>query len=463
MAEEELIVCPRCGAKRPKTDILCGKCGARLGSTAAPLEHVGEKSSEKPAETKEGAKPPEKPGQPAKLGVQPPTAPKKKPIIPILIIVAVIAIVAFFILTAGPTECPKSCDDGNPCTQNDCSESTGFRCTNDSLSGEQTGCSSTETCVETLCVSGTCQSTELDDCCGNDQCERGETCINCEKDCICEIGDSCTANSQCRSNNCVGGECKQPGDLCGNNRCDTGEGCDTCSVDCACGIDYECINNQCELLCGNGVCDSSEDCSSCSDDCGECKLSLGGNCTLASDCLSDICLHGVCRSNTSFCGDDFCDAPENCTSCEQDCCLQVNDTCNEDDECLSGYCVHDICRNDSTYCGDSYCDDDEDCFDDCGYRGDFTICTHALNCNGNDTMEVKGVIEDDEWDYGNATYCEGSTCTDIELYHFELEDITEDDANVEVTRESAPRDLFDVALGDCTSVGEVFICLDDID
>ena len=47
MAEEDenFVMCPRCGAMRPKTDEICGKCGASLG----------EKEPEEPEEKKEEA------------------------------------------------------------------------------------------------------------------------------------------------------------------------------------------------------------------------------------------------------------------------------------------------------------------------------------------------------------------------------------------------------------------------
>jgi len=44
--------------------------------------------------------------------------------------------------------------------------------------------------------------------------------------------------------------------------------------------------------------------------------------------------------------------------------------CSQSSQCLSGYCVHKVCRSSSTYCGDSYCDTGEDCsscHSDCGF------------------------------------------------------------------------------------------------
>ncbi|MBN1502390.1 PGF-pre-PGF domain-containing protein [Candidatus Woesearchaeota archaeon] len=49
----------------------------------------------------------------------------------------------------------------------------------------------------------------------------------------------------------------------------------------------------------------------------------------------------------------------------------TTESCTYDYECLGGYCVHGICRSKSYYCGDNYCDDGETCSsceDDCGRR-----------------------------------------------------------------------------------------------
>jgi len=49
--------------------------------------------------------------------------------------------------------------------------------------------------------------------------------------------------------------------------------------------------------------------------------------------------------------------------------LPDGEFCSSNDECINGYCVHRICRSSSTYCGDGYCDAGESCFScslDCG-------------------------------------------------------------------------------------------------
>ncbi|MBD3259044.1 hypothetical protein GF371_00270, partial [Candidatus Woesearchaeota archaeon] len=49
------------------------------------------------------------------------------------------------------------------------------------------------------------------------------------------------------------------------------------------------------------------------------KVADSFECEKASDCESNICLHGYCRSSIPFCGDDYCDAGETKDSCMFDC------------------------------------------------------------------------------------------------------------------------------------------------
>jgi len=80
--------------------------------------------------------------------------------------------------------CPLSCDDGNPCTVDYCSESTSYACFHDPLNGAQRGCSGNAgNCKRYVCKNGGCITENLIPCCGNSICEEGETFSTCSKDC----------------------------------------------------------------------------------------------------------------------------------------------------------------------------------------------------------------------------------------------------------------------------------------
>lgn len=95
-------------------------------------------------------------------------------------------------------------------------------------------------------------------------------------------------------------------------------------------------------------------------------------CSKNADCTSGNCINGLCRNSTTFCGDGFCDAWEDCSSCQKDCghCLTINgEPCSDNIECESKLCLHEVCRSGKPYHGDGFCDAGETCWNapkDCG-------------------------------------------------------------------------------------------------
>jgi len=49
------------------------------------------------------------------------------------------------------------------------------------------------------------------------------------------------------------------------------------------------------------------------------KTSDGSPCTSNNECLGGYCVHSICRSNPTYCGDGYCDAGESCFRCISDC------------------------------------------------------------------------------------------------------------------------------------------------
>lgn len=163
-------------------------------------------------------------------------------------------------------------------------------------------------------------------------------------------GVSCSLGSECKGGYCVHGKCWSASARCGDNYCDSGE---TCSS-----INYQ-----------------TNEVSGCSD-CGACKNPDGSKCTFTTECTGGYCVWGICRSSSSYCGDNHCDSGlESCFYCPTDCgaCPVVKkengQSCKENSECKNGYCVHEYCRSDYVYCGDTFCDSGESCSScstDCG-------------------------------------------------------------------------------------------------
>lgn len=190
--------------------------------------------------------------------------------------------------------------------------------------------------------------------------------------------------------------------------------------------EYDCdSNSECAsgLICigswtgDKGCCYSNEEWDTTSH---QCKKKDGQSCSSGSQCYGGYCVHGICRSSSTHCGDNYCDNGESYESCSADCdpplghpdycdwkgncahneydcdsnsecntdlicmgppgdwssnsfdgCCYSNEnwdtsahkckkkdgeSCNSGSECHGGYCVHDTCRSTNTYCGDNHCD-----------------------------------------------------------------------------------------------------------
>lgn len=170
------------------------------------------------------------------------------------IIVVVLGVGGYFFLIP---RCPASCDDGQACTLDVCSEATGHKCAN----------------------------TAIPNCCGNKICETGETYQICAADCPnCDDDNKCTKdsydyyNKKCANKPLVDVAC------CGNAACELGETYQNCTRDCPncddadkCTKDsYEyhrqkCLNEIIVPCCGNGRCDKgAETRATCAADCPNC-------------------------------------------------------------------------------------------------------------------------------------------------------------------------------------------------
>ncbi|RLJ02512.1 MAG: hypothetical protein DRP11_02960 [Candidatus Aenigmatarchaeota archaeon] len=52
---------------------------------------------------------------------------------------------------------------------------------------------------------------------------------------------------------------------------------------------------------------------------GEALKANGESCTDASECYGGYCVHGYCRSSSTYCGDGYCEGGEDCDNCPSDC------------------------------------------------------------------------------------------------------------------------------------------------
>ena len=161
------------------------------------------------------------------------------------IIFAIFILVVLILVGCSPS-CPESCDDGDNCTEDFCSNETDFNCVNQPIvpcdnngiceegeflkSDDCPTCNDNNSCTEDIYDFSTssCQNVEIIPCLGNGICEEGEypseDCPDCDDD------NECTEDSYDYSLKNCSNKIIIP--CCGNDICDEGENYSVCSDDC---------------------------------------------------------------------------------------------------------------------------------------------------------------------------------------------------------------------------------------
>jgi Dictyostelium (slime mold) repeat len=285
---------------------------------------------------------------------------------------------------------PLTCDDGNPCTTDGCNAATGCTFTpvpNGQSCGDLDPCNGLESCQSGTCTQGTAPLCDDGNPCTVDDCDSNSGCTHaavegcCVSDGDCVDADACTVNERC-----VAGRCTSDPRTCGDNN--------PCSQD-SCVSTVGCVNTP--LLdgtsCGDGNrCNGRERCSS-----GVCRPATPPDCDDHNPCTADSCapssgcqhgsIGGCCTSDTD-CGDtDLCTLNEHCNGshtcqstprscddgniCTEDTCnpssgcvhSPTSVSCNDGDLCTSGdKCNAATCAGAPVVCSDgNYCDGAETC------------------------------------------------------------------------------------------------------
>ncbi len=188
--------------------------------------------------------------------------------------------------------------------------------------------------------------------CGNSVCETNETCLSCSTDCSCSSGDCCSPSSQLAgSRGCINQSTVSNNTICCNSNFTLGN----CCSDANCNSTQFCSNSTCTI-----------------------KKADGQSCSLSSECLGAYCVHSLCRSNTTFCGDSYCDSGENCSLCSSDCneCQQQTITpeqeCTADSDCAIFECAN--CESEKFICNSGSC---VECISDDNCKTQFNCVDNA--------------------------------------------------------------------------------------
>ncbi|MCB9738676.1 MAG: hypothetical protein H6747_05350 [Deltaproteobacteria bacterium] len=327
----------------------------------------------------------------------------------------------------------KNCDDGNSCTDDDCTVATGLCTYKPTKTGfaceDGNKCTLTATCFSGVCIPKGFVTCDDGDPCSTDFCDpKTGTCLAkpASTGTACDDGSSCTSGDVCIADgSCIGGNntCKcstsadcavhEDGNPCnGTLYCEVTSG--TCEINPASVVKCPdlgqgaCQITACNVGTGkcevqsapNGQsCDDGDPCTAAEEcDAGTCKAT-GNVCT----CLSDAECAGKNGGNLCI-GEHFCDKsaqpftckikpasavscdPKDDTYCQKNTCnpatgtckLQflANDTvCEDGDTCTVG----DVCTGGACQSGTDTCACAED--KDCASLEDGSLCNGTLFCN----------------------------------------------------------------------------------
>ncbi|GMV40584.1 MAG: hypothetical protein AMXMBFR64_23000 [Myxococcales bacterium] len=248
------------------------------------------------------------------------------------------------------TGCDRSCDDGNPCTEDGCDLDTG--CTHTALDGG--ACDDGDACtIGDACKAGKCASAGALDCddgnpCTTDGCSAATGCTHANNEGPCTDGNACSEGDHCQDGACVPGEA----DL-----CDDGNPCTTDSCDAG-----TCVHDP--IAAG-----------ACSD---------GDACTTLDECQDGVCVGGpapVCDDGEP-CTDDACNSATGCTYTPNANPCDDGDPCTKDDACGEGTCLPGPL--DEEKCG---CSVDSDC----AALEDGDYCNGTLYCDQSQPTPVCAV------------------------------------------------------------------------
>ena len=255
----------------------------------------------------------------------------------------------------------KSCDDGNPCTDEGCGSGSG--CTKDKgkpkLCVDGSPCSLNASCLDGVCKSQTPVKCDDKLPCTVDTCDVQLGCVHgpAGDESACDDGLICTSDDACKKGKCLGTTvvCKDDGNPCTVVACVEVPklGCSNnpmqqpvvCDDDKPCTTKDTCSGTTC-----SGIPDTCDDKNPCSDD--SCDATLGcvnkdndKPCAGSDACaVTGVCKAGACKLVPASCDDgnlctvDSCDKALGCQNKTQPAPCFDGSVCTENDTCDNGTC-----------------------------------------------------------------------------------------------------------------------------
>ncbi len=262
-----------------------------------------------------------------------------------------------------------SCDDGNPCTKDDCDAAIGG-CSHAPFA-DTTPCDDGSLCtLNERCVQGACTaSSQLpcavnDDTCPTETCDPTAGCVPTKDGQGCDDGNACTSGDQCTKGVCAGAstcDCSQDADCAGRADVPACLGQLTCRAG-RCEIDpnvvvpctpagQPCVMNLCTALgCTlaaaplGSVCDDGTACTwgdTCGGD-GACVAGAALPCDDGLPCTNDACIPSVGCIHGPGSDGQPCDDGLSCTTddtCADLACAGKPTGCDDGDPCTTDFCA----------------------------------------------------------------------------------------------------------------------------
>jgi cysteine-rich repeat protein len=336
------------------------------------------------------------------------------------------------------------CDDGDPCTDDLCTENLGCEHPLNTAPCEDGNlCTVGDTCSGGLCVPGGPPDCDDGNPCTDDLCQSDQGCTAANNTGPCDDGNVCTLGDTCSGGACVGAGALSCDDqnACTDDICDSIDGClhiltqGDCDDGDPCTMEDSCIGTQCQ-----GQEKECSDLNPCTNDVCELGICLHpantADCNDGNPCTTiDYCLNGWCIGTDPLdCGDgnpctnDSCDHTSGCQNTPNFDLCDDGDPCTAQSQCQSKVCV-----------GVAFmqCEDGNVCTDDecvtgvgCVTTNNTQLCDDQKACTSNDQCE-DGVCTGEQ--SGNlctdGNPCTTDTCTDAGGCAYELNTQPCDDGN----------------------------------
>jgi len=265
-------------------------------------------------------------------------------------------------------------DDGDPCTQDGCTPTSGpwHAPLDGPVCDDGNPCTTGERCYGGLCGGGAALDCDDQNPCTDDTCRTNVPggCVYTPNRAECEDGDACTLGDRCADRVCVPGAAKDCDDdnPCTADRCDSETG--ACVEEAlADGTDCD-EGDRCDGVweCGDGVCveavapvrcpEPTAPCLAvrCVGETGACVeepadeglvCDDGDPCNGVSHCAEGACLQDVepvvCAQDEDPCTESYCNALGACAERSVDGCCHADADCEDGDPCTDDVCVADRC------------------------------------------------------------------------------------------------------------------------